>query len=91
MENKIKIIKDKLCLKVEPEIIKKRINELKVGIIIDSGQNLFLNLDEIGEKIIDEIYNDLRNLKIKLSKKYDIHNEFYLDKIQMSFVVFVII
>ena len=50
MENKIKIIKDKLFLKVEPEIIKKRINKLKVGIIIDSGQNLFLNLDKIDEK-----------------------------------------
>ena len=69
MENKIKIIKDKLFLKVEPEIIKKRINKLKVGIIIDSGQNLFLNLDKIDEKIIDEIYDDIRNLKIKLSKK----------------------
>ena len=69
MENKIKIIKDKLFLKVEPEIIKKRINKLKVGIIIDSGQNLFLNLDKIDEKIINEIYDDIRNLKIKLSKK----------------------
>ena len=69
MENKIKIIKDKLFLKVESEIIKKRINELKVGIIIDSGQNLFLNVDKIDEKIIDEIYDDIRNLKIKLSKK----------------------
>ena len=69
MENKTKIIKDKLFLKVEPEIIKKTINKLKVGIIIDSGQNLFLNLDKIDEKIIDEIYDDIRNLKIKLSKR----------------------
>ena len=69
MENKIKIIKDKLFFEIEPEIIKKRINELKVGIIIDSGQNLFLNLDKIDEKIIDEIYDDIRNLKMKLTKK----------------------
>ena len=73
MENKkiiiIKIMKDKSFLKVEPEIIKKRINELKIGIIIDSGSNLFLNLDKIDEKILNEIYDDISSLKIKLSKK----------------------
>ena len=40
MENKkiiiMKIMKGKSFFKVEPEIIKKRINELKIGIIIDS-------------------------------------------------------
>ena len=45
MENKkiiiIKIMKDKSFLKVEPEIIKKRINELKIGIIIDSAKIYF--------------------------------------------------
>ena len=73
MENKKiiikKIIKDKSFLKVEPEIIKKRINELKIGIIIDSGQNLFLKLDKIDEKILNEIYNEIQKLKNKLSKK----------------------
>ena len=72
MENKKiieKIMKDKSFLKVEPEIIKKRINELKIGIIIDSGSNLFLNLDKIDEKILNEIYDDISSLKIKLSKK----------------------
>ena len=62
-------MKDKLCLKIEPEIIKKTINELIIGIIIDSGQNLFLNLDKIDEKIIDEIYDDIQNLKIILNKR----------------------
>ena len=73
MENKKiiikKIMKDKSFLKVETEIIKKRINELKIGIIIDSGSNLFLNLDKIDEKILNEIYDDISSLKIKLSKK----------------------
>ena len=77
MENKkinkdkiiMKIMKDKSFLKVGPEIIKKRINELKIGIIIDSGQNLFLKLDKIDEKILNEIYDDIQKLKIKLSKK----------------------
>ena len=73
MENKkiiiMKIMKDKSFLKVEPEIIKKRINELKIGIIIDSGQNLFLKLDKIDEKILNEIYDEIQKLKIKLSKK----------------------
>ena len=73
MENKkiiiMKIMKDKSFLKVEPEIIKKRINELKTGIIIDSGQNLFLKLDKIDEKILNEIYDEIQKLKIKLSKK----------------------
>ena len=73
MENKKiiikKIMKDKSFLKVEPEIIKKRINELKIGIIIDSGKNLFLKLDKIGEKILNEIYDEIQKLKIKLSKK----------------------
>ena len=65
----MKIIKDKSLLKVEHEIIKKRINELKIGIIIDSGQNLFLKLDKIDEKILNEIYDEIQKLKIKLSKK----------------------
>ena len=73
MENKkiiiMKIMKDKSFLKVEPEIIKKRINKLKIGIIIDSGQNLFLKLDKIDEKILNEIYDEIQKLKIKLSKK----------------------
>ena len=74
MENKkiitvMKIMEDKLFLKVDPEIIKKRINELKIGIIIDSGEKLFLKLDKIDEKILDEIYDDIQKLKIKLSKK----------------------
>ena len=73
MENKkiiiMKIMKDKSFLKVEPEIIKKRINELKIGIIIDSGKNLFLKLDKIDEKILNEIYDEIQKLKIKLSKK----------------------
>ena len=65
----MKIMKNKLFLKIEPEIIKKRINELKIGIIIDSGQNLFLKLDKIDEKILNEIYHDISSLKVKLSKK----------------------
>ena len=74
MENKKiiiieKIMKDKSFLKVEPEIIKKRINELKIGIIIDSGQNLFLKRDKIDEIILNEIYDEIQKLKIKLSKK----------------------
>ena len=48
----MKITKDKSFLKVDPEFIKKRINELKIGIIIDSGENLFLKLDKIDEKIL---------------------------------------
>ena len=75
MENKkiiiMKIMKDKSFLKVEPEIIKKRINELKIGIIIDSGQNLFLKLDKIDKKILNEIYDEIQKLKIKLSKKLE--------------------
>ena len=67
----IKIMKDKSFLKVEPEIIKKRINELKIGIIIDSGSNLFLNLDKIDEKILNEIYDEISLLKNKLSKKLE--------------------
>ena len=67
MENKKiiikKIMKDKSFLKVEPEIIKKRINELKIGIIIDSGQNLFLKLDKIDEILLNEIYNEIQKLK----------------------------
>ena len=63
-------MKDKSFLKVEPEIIKKRINELKIGIIIDSGKNLFLKLDKIDEKnILNEIYDEIQKSKIKLSKK----------------------
>ena len=73
MENKKiiieKIMKDKSFLKVEPEIIKKRINELKIGIIIDSGKNLFLKLDKIDEILLNEIYDEIQKLKIKLSKK----------------------
>ena len=73
MENKKiiikKIMKDKSFLNVEPEIIKKRINELKIGIIIDSGKNSFLKLDKIDEKILNEIYDEIQKLKIKLSKK----------------------
>ena len=65
----MKIMKDKIFLKIEPEIIKKRINELKIGIIIDSGENLFSKLDKIDEKILDEIYDDIKNLKRKLNKK----------------------
>ena len=70
MENKKiiiieKIMKDKSFFKVEPEIIKKRINELKIGIIIDSGQNLFLKLDKIDEILLNEI----QKLKNELSKK----------------------
>ena len=65
----LKIMKDKSFLKVDPEIIKKRINELKIGIIIDSGENLFLKLDKIDEKILNGIYDDISSLKIKLSKK----------------------
>ena len=75
MENKktiiMKIMKDKSFLKVEPKIIKKRINELKIGIIIDSGQNLFLKLDKIDENILNEIYDEIQKLKIKLSKKLE--------------------
>ena len=67
----MKIMKDKSFFKVEPEIIKKRINELKIGIIIDSGQNLFLKLDKIDEKILNEIYDEIQKLKIKLSKKLE--------------------
>ena len=74
MENKNyyikKIIKDKSFLKIEPEIIKKRINELKIGIIIDSGQNLFLKLDKIDEILLNEIYDEIQKLKNKLSKKW---------------------
>ena len=62
-------MKDKSFLKVEPEIIKKRINELKIGIIIDSGQNLFLKLDKIDEILLNEIYNEIQKLKNELSKK----------------------
>ena len=74
MENKKiiiieKIMKDKSFFKVEPEIIKKRINELKIGIIIDSGQNLFLKLDKIDEILLNEIYDEIQKLKNKLSKK----------------------
>ena len=73
MENKKiiirKIIKDKSFLKIKPEIIKKRINELKIGIIIDSGKNLFLKLDKIDEILLNEIYNEKQLLKNKLSKK----------------------
>ena len=73
MENKKtiikKIMKDKSFLKVEPEIIKKRINELKIGIIIDSGKNLFLKLDKIDEILLNEIYNEIQILKNELSKK----------------------
>ena len=65
----MKIMKDESFLIVEPEIIKKRINELKIGIIIDSGQNLFLKLDKIDEKILNEIYDEIQKLKNKLSKK----------------------
>ena len=76
MENKKliiieKIMKDKSFLKIEPEIIKKRINELKIGIIIDSGSNLFLKLDKIDEKILNEIYDEIQKLKNKLSKKLE--------------------
>ena len=73
MENKKiiirKIIKDKSFLKIEPEIIKKRINELKIGIIIDSGKNLFLKLDKIDEILLNEIYDEIQLLKNELSKK----------------------
>ena len=73
MENKKiiieKIMKDKSFLKIEPEIIKKRINELKIGIIIDSGKNLFLKLDKIDEILLNEIYDEIQKLKNKLSKK----------------------
>ena len=73
MENKKiiikKIMKDKSFLKVKPEIIKKRINELKIGIIIDSGKNLFLKLDKINEILLNEIYNEIQILKNELSKK----------------------
>ena len=62
-------MKNKSFLKIEPEIIKKRINELKIGIIIDSKQNLFLKLNKIDEKILNEIYDEIRKLKNKLSKK----------------------
>ena len=73
MENKKiiirKIIKDKSFLKIKPEIIKKRINELKIGIIIDSGKNLFLKLDKIDEILLNEIYDEIQLLKNELSKK----------------------
>ena len=46
----MKIMKDKLFLKIEPEGIKIRISKLKIGIIIDEGENLFLKLDKIDEK-----------------------------------------
>ena len=73
MENKKiiikKIMKDKSFLKIEPEIIKKRINELKIGIIIDSGKNLFLKLDKIDEILLNEIYDEIQLLKNELSKK----------------------
>ena len=65
----MRIMKDKLFLKIEPEIIKKRISELKIGILIDSGENLFLKLDKIDEKILNEIYDDIQNFKKKLNKK----------------------
>ena len=64
-----KTMKNKSSLKIEPEIIKKRINELKIGIIIDSKQNLFLKLNKIDEKILNEIYDEIQKLKNKLSKK----------------------
>ena len=64
-----KIMKNKSFLKIEPEIIKKRINELKIGIIIDSKQNLFLKLNKIDEKILNKIYDEIQKLKNKLSKK----------------------
>ena len=73
MENKNyyikKIMKDKSFLKVEPEIIKKRINELKIGIIIDSGKNLFLKLDKIDEILLNEIYDEIQKLKNFLKNK----------------------
>ena len=73
MENKKiiieKIMKDKSFLKVEPEIIKKFLPKLKIGIIIDSGQNLFLKLDKIDEILLNEIYDEIQKLKNKLSKK----------------------
>ena len=73
MENKNyyikKIMKDKSFLKIEPEIIKKRINELKIGIIIDSGKNLFLKLDKIDEILLNEIYDEIQKLKNFLKNK----------------------
>ena len=73
MENKnyyIKnIMKDKSFLKVKPEIIKKFLPKLKIGIIIDSGQNLFLKLDKIDENLLNEIYDEIQLLKNELNKK----------------------
>ena len=74
MENKnyyIKnIMKDKSFLKVKPEIIKKFLPKLKIGIIIDSGQNLFLKLDKIDENLLNEIYDEIQLLKNELNKKF---------------------
>ena len=50
-------------------ILKKIIDKLKDHILIHSGQNLLLKLDKVDDKIIDEIYDDIVNLKIKLNKK----------------------